>query len=299
MGVLIGKGDGRQRRNPVFVTAATLLVLLTIGVAFSVHWYIAQRTELLAGEIAIEARQAFDDVLPFTNRDANALRQFPNRVHVERARELGIPRIADRNAAETIMETANLVRLEDTRHYVVQPMSYSIPYVTEDTANLLEIIGERFRDRLAEMGLPPFRYVITSATRTSADQTRLRRVNVNAAEVSSHFHGTTVDIHYARFNYDVAHDSLPEQPGISAPLLAEHLDRRFSQMTEEFQPQLKSILGGVMQDVQREGLVMVTYERMQPVYHITVNQRIATEDVDAVPPGIAQAEEIEVVAPAR
>jgi hypothetical protein len=299
MGMFIGKGDGRQNRNPVLVTAAALLVLLTIGITFSVHWYVAQRTELLASEMATEAREAFDVVLPFTNRDANALRQFPNRVHVERARELGIPRIANRDAAEAIRESANLARIEDTRHYVVQPMSYSIPYVTEDTVNLLEILGERFHQRLAEIGLPPFRYVITSATRTSADQTRLRRVNANAAEVSSHFHGTTVDIHYARFNYDVAHDSLPERPGISAPILAEHLDHKFSQMADEFHPQLKSILGDVMKDVQQDGLVMVTYERMQPVYHITVNQRITLADVTPATPRIAQVEEIEVVAPAR
>jgi hypothetical protein len=302
MGLFIGQGVSRTDRSPVFITAAALLVLLTVGVAFTAHWYIVQRTETLADEMMLATQEVFESVLPFTNADASALRQYPNRIHVERARELGIPRIADRDAAEAIKYSAGLVMIEDTPHYLVQPMSYSIPYVTEDAAHLLDIIGARFQARLADLGLPPFRYVITSATRTSADQTRLRRVNANAAEVSSHFHGTTVDIHYARFNYDVSIDSLPESPMISTPILAEALDRRYSAMTEEYQPQLKSLLGEVMQEVQREGLVMVTYERLQPVYHITVAQRIEGPDVVAAPPPpiVARAEEaVEVVAPAR
>jgi hypothetical protein len=275
MGLFIGKGRSLSERSPVLITAAALLVLVTIGIAFTAHWYVIQRTEALADEIITSTEEAFVGVSPFTNRDAAALRQFPNRVHVERARELGIDRIANREAAMAIKESANLVLLEDTPHYVVQPMTYSIPYVTEDTAHLLDIIGERFRNRLGDIGLPPFRYVITSATRTSDDQQRLRRVNANAAEVSSHFHGTTVDIHYARFDYSPDHDEIPEGSSISQPVLGEALNQRFSAMTEEYQPQLKSILGDVMKDVQRDGLVMVTYERQQPVYHITVNQRIA------------------------
>lgn len=302
MGMFINRGQDRSQRSPLLVTATSLLILFTIVVAFTVHWYIIQRTEALADELIISTREAFETVRPFTNQDAVALRQFPNRVHVERARELGIPRIADRDAAEAIMESADLVMLEDTPHYVVQPMSYSIPYVTRDTAHLLEIIGQRFQDHLRQSGLPPYRYVITSATRTSDDQRRLRRVNANAAEVSSHFHGTTVDIHYARFNYDVSIDSLPDSPGISAPVLAESIERSYTSLTDEYQPQLKSILGSVMREVQEDGFVMVTYERMQPVYHITVNRPIEStaRELQSRERVLARANDsLEVVAPAR
>jgi hypothetical protein len=279
MGMFIGKDRAALSRSHTLVAAAALLVMFTVAVAFTVHWYVVQRTEALADTIILETQESFDTVRPFTMQDAASLRRYPNRIHVERAQQLGIPRLADRDAAEAIMDEADLVRLETNHLYFVRPMTYSIPYVTEDTAHLLEIIGERFQARLREMGLPPFRYVITSATRTSDDQRRLRRVNANAAEVSSHFHGTTVDIHYAQFNYDVDSDSLPDGAGISLPMLAEALQERFQLMTDEYQPQLKSILGDIMKEVQAEGLMMVTYERLQPVYHITVNRRIAEDEV--------------------
>lgn len=294
-------------RSPVIGTAAALLIMFVIIVVVGVHWHISQRTEATIDALIQETAVAFEEVPPFTNADASALRQFPNRVHVERAQQLGIPRIPDRQTAEEMLAAEGLVRLEPNQYYLTIDLGYSIPYVVEDAANLLDIIGERFHQLLREHGLPLYRFIVTSATRTNADQVRLRRVNSNAAENSSHFHATTVDVHYGRFNYDVTFDSLPDGPALFRPRIEQALQEHYEAMAEEHQPKLKSILGQAMRDVQAEDLVMVTYERMQPVYHITVNQRIRSRDVEEEAQYLTQADpvddemaiDVQTVAPAR
>lgn len=273
--------DLSARHRSAGTIAGVILVIVVMMVIMMVHWYVTQRTEVFAKQLILQTEQAFEEVRPFTNADATSLRQFPNRIHVERAQQLGIPRLPDREAAARMLASDVMVRLEDTPHYVVLDLGYSVPYVTTDAAHLLEIIGRRFHTRLAELGLPLYRFLVTSATRTDDDQRRLRQVNANAAANSSHFHGTTVDLHYARWDYDLSHDPIPRRPGMSASLLQDRLQSAYEAMIEERHPALKSILAQVLLDAQNEGLVMVTYERMQPVYHITVNREI--ESPVAVP----------------
>jgi hypothetical protein len=143
---------------------------------------------------------------------------------------------------------------------------------------LLVEIGDRFHARLATMGLPPFRLEITSVMRTPASQAALRRVNPNAAlGESTHEYGTTFDIAYASFaapaepDIDLDVGELqwlrPRLDGIAGSLL-ETLAARNSR-------ELMAVLGGVLAELQREGLVMVTLERLQPVYHLTVARRLS------------------------
>lgn len=42
--------------------------------------------------------------------------------------------------------------------------------------------------------------------------------------------------------------------------------------------ELRAILGHVLREMQDEGLVMVTYEVLQPVYHMTVARRLAENE---------------------
>ncbi len=305
---LLNKLDLSTTRKSSVAIFAVVLIVGVLAALVMLNWHITQRTEALADELILQTAAAFEEVPPFTNADATALRRFPNRIHVERARELGIPRIPDREAAVQMLESDTMVRLEDSQYYVVLDLGYSVPYVTQDAANLLDVIGARFQARLRELGLPAYRFLVTSATRTDDDQRRLRQVNANAAENSSHFHGTTVDIHYARWDYDVTHDSISAGRGISQALLEERLQTANEGFIADHHPKLKSILADVMRRTQEDGLVMVTYERMQPVYHITVNTAIASPDevLDESPifadnsGAMPQDDlEVEVVAPAR
>lgn len=210
--------------------------------------------------------------------EEQALRQYGNSSHLARARALGA-RPADDAEIRSLREQGRLVPLGDsTEYWVTRSMRASRALVTPDAYALLERIGERFHERLAEMGLPPYRFEITSALRSAEDQARLRRTNVNAARgVSTHEFGTTVDIAYFAWPppTELPDGMLAEGPAWLQPYLQEIAGRRLESIANEKSRELQAILGHVLRDLQSQGLVMVTMERLQPVYHITVAESLA------------------------
>jgi hypothetical protein len=104
----------------------------------------------------------------------------------------------------------------------------------------------------------------------------LRRINPNAAEgESTHEYGTTVDVLYSAFaaplrpiaELDVADDRSLE------PLLSRYAAIAAERVAARRALELRAILGEVLIEMQNEGMVMVTLERLQPVYHMTVARR--------------------------
>jgi len=146
------------------------------------------------------------------------------------------------------------------------------------TCTLLEMLGGRFQERLAGMGLPPYRLEVTSALRTSQRQARLRRSNPNAAAgMSSHEFGTTVDLSYAAF-------APPADPpgaiptGVPAefvPYLERFVDLALESVSARKSRELGAVFSRVLSEAQAEGLVLVIYERQQTVYHLTVARALA------------------------
>jgi hypothetical protein len=163
-------------------------------------------------------------------------------------------------------------------YWYVRELDYSSPLVTPDVVALLEEIGTRFHDRIADYGLPPLRLEVTSVLRTAADQQRLRRVNPNAARgESTHQFGTTIDIAYSSFR--APHDPQVMLETRGDAWLDPHL-RRIEALAAEtgaarMSRELQAILGHVLREMQNEGKVMVTMEVRQPVYHMTVARRLA------------------------
>ncbi|NIQ59586.1 MAG: hypothetical protein GWN71_41520, partial [Gammaproteobacteria bacterium] len=124
-----------------------------------------------------------------TPAEENGLRLHLASAHVGMATEAG-ERVRDRVALDSLVEASRLIRLADsTEHWIVRERT-APAYVVPAMETLLDILGERFQERLAAMGLPPYRIEVTSALRTSERQARLRRSNANAAAgVSSHEFG--------------------------------------------------------------------------------------------------------------
>jgi hypothetical protein len=123
------------------------------------------------------------------------------------------------------------------------------------------------------MGLPPFRFEVTSALRTAADQAGLRRRNVNAAAgQSAHEFGTTVDLSYAAFAppAELPTDVVPDAPPWLTPYLDTVARLALESVGGRKSLELKAILGHVLAGLQAQGRVLVTLEELQPVYHITV-----------------------------
>jgi hypothetical protein len=73
--------------------------------------------------------------------------------------------------------------------------------------------------------------------------------NVNASSNSAHNYATTIDITYSRFDK------------IETRLL-----RRYESVNTEL---LKSVLGEVLMELQKEGKCYVKYEKKQHCFHIT------------------------------
>lgn len=212
-----------------------------------------------------------------TPAEERALRRFQNAVHVARARELGV-RVGSRAVRDSLLAAGRLVELEDsTRHWIVR-RGTAPAHVVPHLRALLEILGDRFQERLAEMDLPAYRMEITSALRTSARQERLRRTNANAAVgVSSHEFGTTVDLSYAAFAPPSTPltDVLADVPAELRPHLERVVNLALESVSARKSRELGAIFSRVLTEAQDEGLALVIYERQQTVYHLTVARALA------------------------
>jgi hypothetical protein len=235
-------------------------------------------TVLLRGMARIDsAARAIDSVfqpLPLlSTADEEALRAFPNARQLERARALGVLRGLAEDRLAALEREGALVRLRDGEHRVVRDLGYSRPLVVPGVEALLDEIGRRFHRRLAALGAPPFRVEVSSALRTAADQEALRRVNPNAAlGESTHEYGTTVDVLYSAFAAPVVSIGEIDVAGAewAGPFLRRYAEVAAERVAARRALELKAILGRVLLELQREGRVMVTLERQQPVFHMTL-----------------------------
>ena len=226
---------------------------------------------------------SIDDLLQpvplLTPSQEAALRRYNNAAQLGRARSLGA-RPADEAARRALVADGSLVELEDsTALWAVRELDHSVALVTPDARALLTRIGERFQERLAGMGLPAYRLEVTSVLRTPESQADLRTTNPNAASgVSTHEYGTTLDIAYSSF-------AAPDEIGLDIdtrseewlePRLEWFAARSLEAAAARKSRELQAILGEVLLELQQAGDVMVTLERQQPVYHLTVARSITS-----------------------
>ena len=166
-----------------------------------------------------------------------------NHVHLEAARAIGIKPIKEDR--DILRLDRALVEVKSTPQYFVDELRHSYPYLVPEAARLLHDIGQAFNDSLKARGGGAYRLKVTSVLRTPATVKRLRRVNGNATEESTHNYGTTFDISYSKFICD---DS-------TAP------HRHFED--------LKNLLAEVLKDMRDRGRCYVKYEYKQSCFHIT------------------------------
>lgn len=207
-----------------------------------------------------------------------SLRRYGQAAQLARARALGV-RPSGEAELESLVREGRLVTLEDsTRYWILRDLESSRPLVTPDTRALIERIGAAFQERLEAIGLPPYRLEITSALRTASDQALLRQGNINAARgVSTHEFGTSVDIAYSAFAppAEVPGGVVADGPTWMAPYLEAIAAAVLESVSARKSRELKAVLGEALREAQAEGVVQVTLERLQPVYHITVARRLA------------------------
>lgn len=175
---------------------------------------------------------------------------FPdnNDVQLTAAHRWGVRPVRNREDAE--VRKNELVYIDCSPYYYIDPLHSSIPYLVPRAAILLQDIGQAFFDSLQVKGVPLHRIIVTSVLRTQEDVAKLRRHNCNATENSCHLYGTTIDICYNR--YKTVED--PDGPS-----------RR--QVRND---SLKFILSEVLNDMRQRNRCFVKYEVKQGCFHMTV-----------------------------
>lgn len=160
--------------------------------------------------------------------------------HAER---LGIKPIKD--IGSSYFTGRALDKIESGEEYFVAPLTHSLPYLVPEARQLLSDIGRSFRDSLRKRGADGYKIKVTSLLRTPSSVKKLRRVNRNATDSSTHQFGTTFDISWSNFYSEnpthVVHEG-----------------------------DLKNLLAEVLLDKRKEGRCLVKFERKTCCFHITV-----------------------------
>lgn len=162
------------------------------------------------------------------------------------AERLGIDPLEDLHDAYNTRRP--LVKIESGKNYILADLTHSMPYLVPEAAQLLDEIGEEFARLIKEDGgSEGNKFVVTSVLRSPYSVKKLRRVNSNAVDSSTHMFATTFDIGYNNF---YCADSTAAMPA----------------------GRLKALLGKALLQKRNEGKCFVKHEKKSPCFHITVNK---------------------------
>lgn len=172
-------------------------------------------------------------------------------VQILAAKKNGIKPVKTRAEADKLVKSHKLVNIQHSPFYTVDNLTHSIPYLVPRAQHLVNTICLNFIDSCQVKNIPLCLPMISSVLRTTDDVTKLQRGNKNATTNSCHCYGTTVDIAYNRF----------------VPVTGSYDSKGTLIRWDETR---KQILSEVLDDLRRQGLCYVKYERRQGCFHLTV-----------------------------
>lgn len=250
-----------SRKNIAYIAVLAILVIVMALTCNREPVTEAEEREIEEMEFELGFADDMDDVSEETPETAHKVyyqgKKLPyaslfadvNDLHLEAARAVGLNTPVQKrdniNAARM-----GLVRIFETKSFVVANLTHSVPYLTKGASEELSRIADSFCAKLSDNGLPYYRLVVNSVLRTQEDVIRLRRSgNVNATENSAHSFGTTFDISYTKF-------------------------RKSDDSDDVMDPyELTKVLGEVLRDERDAGRCYVKYEKKQHCFHITSRMR--------------------------
>ena len=164
-------------------------------------------------------------------------------LQIKAAKKVGVK--PKKNRDYNFSADKELTNVRELSQIEVDKLDYSVPYLTNEAAQLLADIGQNFTDKLTEKGYRPHKIIVTSVLRTEEDIKKLQKVNGNAVKNSTHAYATTFDITYDRFQRvstkgDIAYNDV-----------------------------LIETLADVLKEMQNDGRCYVKFERNQHCFHIT------------------------------
>ena len=137
-----------------------------------------------------------------------------------------------------------LIHIKSNDYYLVDSLTHSLPFLVPEAAALLKRIGANFIDSLGSRGADGYRIKVKSLLRTPSTVRRLRRVNINATDSSTHQFGTTFDLSYVKFACADSSRTINQED-------------------------LKNLLAEVLYDLRQNQDCLVKFERMTGCFHIT------------------------------
>ncbi|UUV20431.1 DUF5715 family protein [Flavobacterium sp. CBA20B-1] len=128
--------------------------------------------------------------------------------HLNAAKSHNVGLVKDKTHLNKLVKQGKLVAIKQRGYgYRIDKLTHSHAYLVPKGRTVLNALA---RDFVKAAGQNFF--VVTSLTRTEADQKRLRRVNSNASSNdSSHSFGGAIDISYVRFNHHLGSNSKLEK----------------------------------------------------------------------------------------
>lgn len=251
--ILLAKGCKRES------TVVEVTDLMTPGAATSSD-LILEQNEPTAAETDTADLPDADDAEPSDTLPAQVSPARPGRIKIithgplakvfndsnhqqlVHARRIGIDPLE--NLADAYFTRRPIIEVKTNNLYTVDTLTHSVPFLVPEAEKLLRDIGKNFIDSLKSRGAGGYKIITTSLLRTPRHVRKLRRVNVNATEASTHQFATTFDISYRRFERTDSTQFVCEED-------------------------LKNLLGEVLYDLRAQGRCMVKYERKTPCFHIT------------------------------
>lgn len=161
----------------------------------------------------------------------------PYNLHRQAAMNASLQLIHNEFELQACIENGTLSKVNNGNGYKIGTLHYSKPYLTKEAYEVLQEIGQQFKDKTGRNY-----FVVSSLTRTVQTQKELCNNNVNASRnTSTHCYGCSFDISYSRFNGRRGYNS-------------------------KLQAELESIL----KRLQKEGKIYVLAEKRTYCYHVTV-----------------------------
>jgi hypothetical protein len=173
-------------------------------------------------------------------------RRLNNKIpdYIEISASTGIKKCKDKKEILERVSQGKLFEIEKDKGFIIENMSHSYPYLTKEGKELLEELGERFREKISGTRLKGSRFTVTSMTRTTDKLKILREINSNTSMNSPHLYGNAFDLSYLRFS--------------TRKLFLTYCDKKY----------LKEALAEVIWKLREEKKCWATYEVKQNCYHV-------------------------------
>ena len=254
-----------------------LTFLLIIGsVLFYIIKDLEKKFDLVLSKInaiEIDYKSKLPIFTDYINKEKeNELRKFLLPFHIKVASQNNNQPIQNKKELNERIKNNLIINIntEETKPYV---FFYNLPkehrYLSKEAADCLILIGKRFQKILEEKGVMyNVKYTISSAVRPFDYQKNLRKINTNAADVSSHSFSHSFDIFYDEYFVTLNKDE--NKLLFIFQFLENKIYNKFGFLLgQSLRRQFHGVITEALIQLQNENKLYVIWEKTQRCFHVT------------------------------